>query len=73
MQFRRCRFGGAAVPESSERIAISISHVISGQAEGYFAIAVLAVIALATLACAAMYVVRRFPPAPQVPPVNKRP
>jgi hypothetical protein len=51
------------VAGSSDRIAISISHVVSGQAEGYFAISVLAVIVLATLACAATYVVRRFPPA----------
>jgi hypothetical protein len=61
------------VPESSDRIAISISHVISGQAEGYFAITVLAVIALATLSCAAMYVIRRFPATPKVPAIKKPP
>ena len=59
------------MPEPTDRIAISLSHVISGQAEGYFAITVLAVIALATVACAAMYVARRFPTAPRAPPINK--
>jgi uncharacterized protein (DUF58 family) len=61
------------MPESSDRIAISISHVFSGQAEGYFAITMLGVIALATLACAAIYVVRRFPTAQKPVQIERRP
>ena len=47
------------MPTDNARIAFKIVHVFEGQAEGYFAVSVLAFLALATLACAMLYLLRR--------------
>lgn len=47
------------MPTDTARIAFKIVDVFEGQAEGYFAVSVLAVLALAMLACAAFYLVHR--------------
>ena len=47
------------MPTDTAKIAFKIVHVFEGQAEGYFAISVLAGLALATLACAMLYLFRR--------------
>lgn len=47
------------MPTDNAKIAFKIVHVFEGQAEGNFAITVLAVLTLATLACAMIYLLRR--------------
>ena len=53
------RIEGHTMPNDNARIAFKIVHVFEGQAEGYFAVGILAVLALATLACAMIYLMRR--------------
>jgi hypothetical protein len=53
------RIEGHTMPTDNARIAFKIVHVFEGQAEGYFAVSVLAFLALATLACAMLYLLRR--------------
>lgn len=53
------RIEGRTMPNDNARIAFKIVHVFEGQAEGYFAVSILAVLALATLACATFYLVHR--------------
>jgi hypothetical protein len=47
------------MPTDNARIAFKVAHVIEEQAEGYFAVSVLAVLALANLACAMIYLLHR--------------
>lgn len=47
------------MPTETARIAFKIVDVFEGLAEGYFAVGVVAVLALATLACATFYLVHR--------------
>jgi hypothetical protein len=47
------------MPTDNARIAFKVAHLIEGQAEGYFAVGVLAGLALATLVCAMIYLLRR--------------
>jgi hypothetical protein len=47
------------MPTDTAKIAFKIVNVFEGQAEGYFAVSVLAVLALAVLVCAMFYLVRR--------------
>jgi hypothetical protein len=47
------------MPTDTAKIAFKIVHVFEGQAEGYFAVSVLAVVALAALGCAMVYLMRR--------------
>ncbi|MEA2817861.1 MAG: hypothetical protein QOI93_5731 [Rhodospirillaceae bacterium] len=47
------------MPTDTSKIAFKIVHVFEGQAEGYFAVSVLAVVALAALGCAMVYLMRR--------------
>jgi hypothetical protein len=53
------RIEGHTMPTETARIAFKIVDVFEGQAEGYFAVGVVAVLALATLACATFYLVHR--------------
>jgi hypothetical protein len=53
------RIEGHTMPADTARIAFKIVNVFEGQAEGNFAVSVLAVLALATLACAMVYLLRR--------------
>jgi hypothetical protein len=53
------RIEGQTMPTENARIAFKIWGMFEGQAEGKFAISVLAVLALATLACATFYLLRR--------------
>ena len=53
------RIEGHAMPSDNAKIAFKIVHVFEGQAEGNFAITVLGLLALATLACAMIYLLRR--------------
>jgi hypothetical protein len=60
------RFGGldavkrfeVTMSAAQDRLAFTIPHLISGQAEGWFAITVLAVLTLAALACMMVWVLR---------------
>jgi hypothetical protein len=47
------------MPTEPAKLAVKILGIFEGQAEGPFAISVLAVLALATLLCAIIYLVRR--------------
>jgi hypothetical protein len=53
------RIQGHTMPTDTAKIAFKIVNVFEGQAEGYFAVSVLAVLALAVLVCAMFYLVRR--------------
>jgi hypothetical protein len=53
------RIEGHGMPTDTARIAFKIVDVVEGQAEGYFAVSILAVLALATLACATFYLLHR--------------
>jgi hypothetical protein len=53
------RIEGHTMPTDTSKIAFKIVHVFEGQAEGYFAVSVLAVVALAALGCAMVYLMRR--------------
>jgi hypothetical protein len=47
------------MPTDTARIAFKIVDLFEGQAEGYFAVSVLGVLTLATLACATFYLMDR--------------
>jgi hypothetical protein len=47
------------MPTDTARIAFKIMDVFEGQAEGYFAVSVLAVVALTMLVCATFFLVHR--------------
>ena len=47
------------MPTDTEKIAFKIVNLFEGQAEGYFAVSVLAFLALATLACGMFYLLHR--------------
>jgi hypothetical protein len=48
------------MPVLQDQLAFSIPHVFEGQAVGYFAITVLAIVAIMTLGCATLYLLRRL-------------
>jgi hypothetical protein len=47
------------MPTDNAKIAFKVAHLVEGQAEGYFAVSVLAALALATLICVMIYLLRR--------------
>jgi hypothetical protein len=48
------------MPVLQDHLVFRIPYVFEGQAVGYFAITVLAVVALVTLGCTTLYLIRRL-------------